>query len=62
MKYMDKSIEKIHIALKNGDVSVKELIDESRIERVVVLSSRKGAGTIDKVYKIERGEIKCLNL
>lgn len=40
----------------------KELIDESIIERVVVLSSRKGAGTIDKVYKIERGEIKCLNL
>lgn len=29
MKYMDKSIEEIHTALKNGDVSVKELIDES---------------------------------
>lgn len=40
----------------------KELIDESIIERVVILSSRKGAGTIEKVYKIERGEIKCLDL
>ena len=40
----------------------KELIDESIIERVVVLSSRKGAGTIERVYKIERGEIKCLDL
>ena len=40
----------------------KELIDESIIERVVVLSSRKGAGTIEKVYKIERGEIKCLDI
>lgn len=40
----------------------KELIDESIIERIVVLSSRKGAGTIERVYKIERGEIKCLDL
>lgn len=40
----------------------KELIDESIIERVVVLSSRKGAGTIERIYKIERGEIKCLDL
>ena len=40
----------------------KELIDESIIERVVVLSSRKGAGTIERVYKIERGEMKCLDL
>ncbi|MBM6861399.1 stage III sporulation protein AA, partial [Clostridium saudiense] len=40
----------------------KELIDESIIERVVVLSSRKGAGTIERIYKIERGEIRCLDL
>ena len=40
----------------------KELIDESIIERVVILSSRKGAGTIERIYKIERGEIKCLEL
>jgi len=29
MKYMDKSIEEIHEALKSGEVTVKELIDES---------------------------------
>lgn len=40
----------------------KELIDESIIERVVILSSRKGAGTIERIYKIERGEIECLDL
>ena len=40
----------------------KELIDEAILERIVVLSSRKGAGTIEKVYKIERGRIKCLDL
>ena len=40
----------------------KELIDESIIERVVILSSRKGAGTIERIYKIERGEVKCLEL
>ena len=29
MKYMEKSIEKIHSALKNNEVTVKELIEES---------------------------------
>ena len=42
---------------------LKELIDNSIIERVVVLSNRNGAGTIEKVYKVERGgNINCLNL
>ena len=29
MKYLEKSIEKIHSALKNNEVTVKELIEES---------------------------------
>ena len=29
MKYMNKSIEEIHLALKNGEVTSKELIDEA---------------------------------
>ena len=45
-----------------GRKAFKELIDEAILERIVVLSSRKGAGTIEKVYKIERGRIKCLDL
>lgn len=45
----------------SGRKVFKELIEESIIERVVILSSRKGAGTIERVYKIERGEIKCLD-
>lgn len=41
----------------------KELIDNNILERVVVLSNRKGVGTIEKVYKVMLGgEFKCLNL
>ena len=45
-----------------GRKALKELIDEDILERIIVLSNRKGAGTIEKVYKIERGNIKCLDL
>lgn len=45
-----------------GRKALKELIDEEILERIIVLSNRKGAGTIEKVYKIERGNIKCLDL
>lgn len=41
----------------------KELIENRVLERVVVLSNRKGVGTIEKVYKVMLGgEFKCLNL
>lgn len=45
-----------------GRKTFKELVDDSIIERIVVLSSRRGAGTIEKVYKVERGEFRCLDL
>lgn len=40
----------------------KELIDNRILERVIVLSNRKGVGTIEKVYKVMLGgEYKCLS-
>ena len=41
----------------------KELIDNCVIERVIVLSNRRGAGTIEKVYKVNRGTgLQCLEM
>ena len=41
----------------------KELINQSMLQRIIVLSSRRGAGTIDRVYEVLKGgEVKCLNI
>ena len=41
----------------------KKLIDNSILDRIIVLSNRKGAGTIEKVYKVKLGgELECLNI
>ena len=43
--------------------SLKELINENILERIIVLSCKNGPGTLEKVYKIqEGGEIKCLDI
>ena len=43
--------------------SLKELINDNILERIVVLSSKNGPGTLEKVYKIrEGGQIKCLDI
>ena len=34
----------------------KELIDSCVLERIILLSNRRGAGTIEKVYKVSRGK------
>ena len=41
----------------------KELIDNCVLERIILLSNRRGAGTIEKVYKVsrERG-LQCLEI
>lgn len=41
----------------------KDLIDNCILERIILLSNRKGAGTIEKVYKVsrERG-LQCLEI
>ncbi|GAA0075950.1 stage III sporulation protein AA [Clostridium sp. CTA-5] len=39
----------------------KELIDNQILERVIILSSREGVGTIEKVYALKGEEIVCLN-
>lgn len=41
----------------------KELIDNYVLERIILLSNRRGAGTIEKVYKISRGKgLQCLEV
>lgn len=41
----------------------KELIDNCVLERIILLSNRKGAGTIEKVYKVSRGKgLQCLEV
>lgn len=43
--------------------SLKELINDNILERIVILSSKNGPGTLEKVYKIqEGGQIKCLDI
>lgn len=39
----------------------KELIENSILDRIVVLSNTRGVGTLEKVYKVkEEGEIECI--
>ncbi len=38
-----------------------ELLDNGIIERAIVLSSRKGVGTIESIYELREGEKTCLN-
>lgn len=38
-----------------------ELLDNGIIERAIVLSSRKGVGTIENIYELREGEKTCLN-
>ena len=39
----------------------KELIENSILERIVVLSNRYGVGTIEKIYSVnEKGDLNCL--
>lgn len=41
----------------------KELIDNCILERVILLSNKKGVGTIEKIYKISRGKgLECLEM
>ena len=41
----------------------KELIDSCVLERIILLSNRRGAGTIEKVYKVSRGKgLQCLEV
>lgn len=41
----------------------KNLIDNCILDRIIILSNRKGAGTIEKVYKVKfGGEFECLNI
>ena len=41
----------------------KELIEQSILQRIIVLSNKNGAGTVDKVYEVKRGgEMICLNM
>ena len=41
----------------------KELIDNCVLERIILLSNRRGAGTIEKVYKAIRGKgLQCLEV
>lgn len=41
----------------------KELIDNCVLERIILLSNRRGAGTIEKVYKVSRGKgLQCLEV
>ena len=46
-----------------GRAVFKDLIDNCILERIILLSNRKGAGTIEKVYKVsrERG-LQCLEI
>lgn len=46
-----------------GRAVFKDLIDNCILERIILLSNRKGAGTIEKVYKVsrERG-LQCLEV
>lgn len=39
----------------------KDLLDNEIIERIIVLSSRNGVGTIENVYEIKEGDHICLN-
>lgn len=39
----------------------QDLLDNGIIERAVVLSSRRGVGTIENIYEIREGENICLN-
>ena len=39
----------------------KELLENSILDRIIVLSSRKGPGTIENIYSIEEsGDVECL--
>lgn len=39
----------------------KELLENSILDRIIILSSRKGPGTIENIYSIEEsGDVKCL--
>ena len=38
-----------------------ELLDNGIIERAIVLSSRKGVGTIENIYELREGEKTCLS-
>lgn len=39
----------------------KDLLENSILDRVVVLSNRRGVGTIEKIYEVDsKGEVKCL--
>ena len=41
----------------------KELIDNCILERVILLSNKKGVGTIEKIYKVSRGKgLECLEM
>lgn len=41
----------------------KELIDKCILERIIVLSNRNGVGTIEKIYKVDRGKgLQCLEI
>ena len=46
-----------------GRAVFKDLIDNCILERIILLSNRKGAGTIEKVYKVNRGTgLQCLEM
>lgn len=41
----------------------KDLIDNCILERIILLSNRRGVGTIEKVYKVNRGKgLQCLGI
>ena len=41
----------------------KDLIDNCILERIILLSNRKGAGTIEKIYKVNREKgLQCLEI
>lgn len=41
----------------------KELIDKCILERIILLSNRNGVGTIENIYKVDRGKgLQCLEI
>ena len=46
-----------------GRVVFKDLIDNCILERIILLSNRKGAGTIEKIYKVSKEKgLQCLEI
>lgn len=46
-----------------GRAVFKDLIDNCILERIILLSNRKGAGTIEKIYKVNREKgLQCLEI